>query len=245
MTIKTTVAVLATAVLASSSLSAQRSRDLPRDGACFYKDANFRGDYFCAEAGDDLSSMPSGANNEVSSIRIFGRVNVRVFEDSRYRGASLRFDSDVRDLQGESFNDKISSIEIERLSNRGSSNSGRSGSGSPELIIRRAYQDILGRDPDPEGLRTYRSKIIDDGWTERDVRESLRKSAEYREKGTMTREKAEEIVRRAYLNVLEREPDSGSTGWVDRVLRDRWTQQDVERELRKSPEYRNKKPKSL
>jgi hypothetical protein len=243
MTIKTAILVLATTVFGSSSLVAQRSRDVPRDGACFYEDANYRGDYFCAEAGEDLSSMPPGANNKVSSIRIFGRVDLRVFEDSRYRGASLRVDSDVRDLQSESFNDKISSIEIERRSGRGSSGGGRSGSANPELIIRRAYRDILGRDPDADGMRSYRSKIIDDGWTERDVREDLRKSAEYRDKTTMTREKAEGIVRRAYLNILEREPDSESRGWVDRVLRDRWTQQDVERELRKSPEYRSRKPK--
>lgn len=241
MTINTTGVVLAISMLVTTAVSAQRSRDLPRDGACFYKDANYRGDYFCAEAGEDLSSMPSGANNEVSSIRIFGRVDIRVFEDSRYRGASLRFDADVRDLQNENFNDKISSIEIERRSNRGSYGGGRPGSGQPELIIRRAYQDILGRDPDPDGMRSYRSKIIDDGWTERDVREDLRKSAEYREKTTMTRAKAEEIVRRAYLNILEREPDPESRGLVDRVLRDKWTQQDVERELRKSPEYRKKK----
>jgi Beta/Gamma crystallin len=243
MTIETAILVLAAAVFGSPSLVAQRSRDLPRDGACFYKDANYRGDFFCAEAGEDLSSMPSGANNEVSSIRIYGRVDIRVFEDSRYRGASLRVDSDLRDLQSEGFNDKISSIEIERRSGRGSSGGGRSGPANPELIIRRAYQDILRRDPDADGMRSYRSKIIDDGWTERDVREDLRRSAEYRDKTTMTREQAEGIVRRAYLSVLEREPDSESRGWVDRVLRDRWTQQDVERELRKSPEYRSRKPK--
>ena len=55
----------------------------------------------------------------------------------------------------------------------------------------------------------------------------------------MTRGKAEDIVRRAYQNVLRREPDSGSRGYVDRVMRNKWTQGDVERELRKSPEYRN------
>jgi hypothetical protein len=240
MLTRAAMVALAVAALASSSIAAQR---LPRDGACFYKDANYRGQYFCAEAGEDLSSIPSGSNNEISSIRIFGRAEVTVFEDSRFRGESLRVDSDVRDLQGEDFNDKISSLQIERRSRGNSSGgSGRSGSANPELIIRRAYQDILGRDPDPAGMRAYRSHIIDDGWTERDVREDLRKSPEYREKTTMTREKAEEIVRRAYLAVLEREPDPASRGYVDKVLRDKWTQQDVERELRKSPEYRNKKP---
>jgi hypothetical protein len=41
--------------------------------------------------------------------------------------------------------------------------------------------------------------------------------------------------------VLKREPDPGSRGFVERVLRDRWSQQDVERELRQSAEYRNKR----
>jgi len=53
----------------------------------------------------------------------------------------------------------------------------------------------------------------------------------------MTYPKAQEVVRQAYLNVLRREPDSGASGYVNKVYRDHWTQQDVERELRKSPEY--------
>jgi hypothetical protein len=107
--------------------------------------------------------------------------------------------------------------------------------------VRRAYQDILDREPDPAGLRQFRSRIIDDEWTEAQVRDALRNSAEYREKSTMTYPKAQDIVRRAYLSVLKREPDPGSVGFVGRVLRDHWTQQDVERELRNSPEYRNKR----
>jgi TorA maturation chaperone TorD len=107
-----------------------------------------------------------------------------------------------------------------------------------DRIVRRAYQDILDREPDEAGLRQYRSRIIDDGWSEAQVREALRKSPEYRQKNTMTRQKAQEIVRRAYLAVLKREPDAGSRGYVDRVLREKWTQSDVERELRRSPEYR-------
>jgi hypothetical protein len=81
--------------------------------------------------------------------------------------------------------------------------------------------------------------MIDDGWSEAEVRESLRKSPEYRQKSVMTPAKAQDIVRRAYQNVLKREPDPGSQGYVDRVLRDHWSQEDVERELRKSDEYRN------
>jgi len=215
----------------------------PRAGACFYQDANYRGPYFCVEAGDDLDSLPSGANDQVSSIRVFGRTQVTVYKDRRFRGESMQFDANVRDLDRENFNDTISSIEIDGRSfggNRGRGNRPAGGQ-NPEVIVRRAYQDILERDPDPAGMRIYRSHIIDDGWTEQQVREDLRNSREYRERNTMTRAKAEEIVRRAYLAVLNREPDAnGSRGYINSILRDGWTQQDVERELRRSPEYREK-----
>ena len=112
----------------------------------------------------------------------------------------------------------------------------------PDKIIRRAYQDVLGRDPDAGGLRQYRSRIMDDRWSEEQVRESLRSSPEFREKITMTQEKAEAIVRAAYQAVLKREPDAaGSRGYINSVLRDKWSQQDVERELRKSDEFRNRR----
>jgi len=109
-----------------------------------------------------------------------------------------------------------------------------------EKIVREAYKDILDRDPDAAGLRTYKNHILRDDWDERQVRDALRKSPEYRKKGTITRAQAEEIVRRAYQSVLGRDPDAGSRGYIDRILRDHWTEDDVARELRKSPEYRNK-----
>jgi len=47
---------------------------------------------------------------------------------------------------------------------------------------------------------------------------------------------------RAYRNVLGRDPDpAGLEGYVQGVLRKKWTEADVERELRKSDEYRNKR----
>jgi hypothetical protein len=248
--LKKAIVCFATGALLSTSSTATAQFSgggpTPSEGACFYRDANYRGQYFCVAAGDDVSTMPSGANDRVSSIRIFGRAEVTVFEGARFRGESLRFDSNVRDLESEDFNDAISSIQVEGRSSgggRGRGNRRSSGSqASPEVIIRRAYQDILERDPDPAGMRTYRSHIIDDGWTEQDIRDALRKSPEYREKTTMTRAKAEEIVRQAYLSILKREPDPASQRYVNNVLRDKWTQQDVERELRKSPEYRGRKP---
>jgi hypothetical protein len=237
-----------TVLATSSTAMAQRwgREGVPRDGVCFYKDPNFNGDYFCARSGDNFASVPDGMNDRISSIRIFGRAEVTVFKDIRFAGRSSRFDNDIRNLKNEGWNDLISSIRVRSASGGGFG--GRPGGGSygrptedPDRIVRRAYEDILQREPDSSGLRQYRSRIIDDGWTEAQVRDALRNSREYREKSSMTPARAQDIVRRAYLAVLKREPDPGSRGFVEKVLRDHWSQQDVERELRQSPEYRNKR----
>ena len=151
----------------------------------------------------------------------------RKMEDERWSDGDLR-----REIRRE--------VREDRREDRRDDRRERRDSRDVERIVRRAYQDILQREPDEAGMRLYRSRILDDGWTEQQVREALRKSPEYRELTTMTRPKAQEIVRRAYLNVLNREPDAASRGYVDRVFKDKWTQADVERELRKSPEYRQR-----
>jgi len=50
----------------------------------------------------------------------------------------------------------------------------------PDAKTTRAYRKVLGRDPDPSGLESYRRKIVDKGWSEQDVESDLRRSAEYR-----------------------------------------------------------------
>lgn len=112
---------------------------------------------------------------------------------------------------------------------------------SADRIIQRAYQDILGRKPDSSGLMEYRNQMMHHGWDDHDVREALKRSPEYRQKNTMTRAQAEQIVNRAYRSVLGREADpQGMEGFVQRVLRDHWSESQVARELRNSDEYRNK-----
>ena len=238
---------------ASSTATAQRwgQEPEPREGACFYEDPGYGGDYFCLRAGETLDSLPSRMNDRISSIRTFGNTEVRVFRDYGFEGTSARFDYDVSNLRQGNWDNRISSVEVRQAGDRGQRDYGYNGRSvrAPERadrIVRRAYEDLLSREPDQEGLRTYRSRIIDDGWSESDVRDSILRSAEYREKtseyrdyGT-TRERAQDIVRRAYLSVLNREPDPQSRGYVEKVLRDQWTQQDVERELRQSAEYRNR-----
>jgi hypothetical protein len=241
-------AVMAVLMFTSTATAQRWGRERsPRDGVCFYKDKNFRGDYFCVAAGDELSRVPDDMNDKITSVRIFGRAEVIVFRDIRFDGNSTRFDRDIDNLKDVGWNDLISSIRVRQTggffgggNRRDSGGFGRNRAEDVDRIVRRAYQDLLEREPDPTGMRLYRSRMLDEGWTEAQVRESIRDSREYRERSTMTYARAQEIVRRAYLAILRREPDPASRGYVDRVMKDHWSQQDVERELRKSPEYRNK-----
>lgn len=116
--------------------------------------------------------------------------------------------------------------------------SARGRSFQPDTVIRSAYQDILGRDPDPEGLRNYRDKMIREGWSERDVREALRTSPEY---ASMDRRhaSADRIIQRAYQQILGREPDpSGMETYRRNIVENGWDEQDVRQALLRSPEYR-------
>ena len=118
---------------------------------------------------------------------------------------------------------------------------------SADRIIRRAYQDVLKREPDPSGLDTYRRAILENGWDEQDVRQALRRSDERRGlrgggPGTRGQDHATQVVRNAYLAVLHREPDAtGLRDYRARVVQDNWSQADIEKTLRDSPEYRRMK----
>jgi TorA maturation chaperone TorD len=113
---------------------------------------------------------------------------------------------------------------------------------SADRIIRRAYEDILGREPDPEGLQTFRRHIVEDGFDEHDVRQALARSPEKRQRQVISEAEAADMVRRAYRAVLNREPDAtGMRDYTARVLRDHWNDQQITDELRKSEEYRRKR----
>ena len=83
----------------------------PSNGACFYRDANYRGNSFCMNAGENLQNVGDRFNDQISSIRVFGRARVVVHENKNFRGASRTFKGDVSNLVGR-FNDKITSIEM-------------------------------------------------------------------------------------------------------------------------------------
>jgi hypothetical protein len=86
------------------------NQPVPREGACFYRDADFRGQYFCAPRGATYTSLPSGFNDRISSVRVFG-AEVRIFQDRNFGGRSTEIRSDVPNLRG-SWRDKVSSLRV-------------------------------------------------------------------------------------------------------------------------------------
>ena len=206
-----------------------------------YEDAEYRGERLVLYPGDsleNLSGMTFGdggrLNDRISSIRVEGGAEVYVHADARFRGAVMRLTENVRDLTGRllpgsvstSWNDRISSLRVEARRRD-------EPKADPDTVIKRAYLDLLGREPDPAGARDYRSLIIDQGWTEMMVRDNIRRSDEFRREG------ADWIVRRAYLDVLGREADpDGLRLYRGKVLDKSWTEGDVRDALRKSDEYR-------
>jgi hypothetical protein len=325
------VAVLGVSTLVTTETANAQPRwgrpRTPTAGACFYRDPNFRGSYFCAGPGEDIAFVSGLMNNQISSIRMFGDTEVTIFQDQRFSGRWTRLEGNVRDLRREGWNDRLSSV---RLSsgygrNRGEYGDRRSGSGigrietgewqdnrgdrgdrgdrrdgsgigridptdrrdgsgigrydpndrrdsqgnirtdptdrrdgtvsgrrpgeNADVIVRRVYQDVFQREPDAQGLALYRNNLNNENWSEQDVRNALVQSAEYRQRAAAVQQNqqnpqrlAEELVARAYRAVLGREPDPASRVYVDKVLRERWNEADVSRELRNSPEYRIKHP---
>ena len=82
----------------------------PREGACFFKDRDFRGQYFCLPRGASYASMPRGFNDQISSVRLFGAQAV-LFADDDFGGRTARLNSDATNLKG-SWRDRVSSIRV-------------------------------------------------------------------------------------------------------------------------------------
>jgi hypothetical protein len=232
---------------------AQPREDEPRDRrehgprVIVYQQANYRGDSLVLYPGDspaDLSDLRFGdgdrVNDAISSIRIERGAEIYVYEHAGFRGHAMHLTESVRDLTTRllpgsvtaSWNDRISSLRVERTEEP---RRGAPPRPDPEAIIKRAYQDLLLRDPDPTGLRTYRELILDQGWTEPMVRDHIRQGDEFKREG------ADRIIRRAYLEVLGREPDAGGLKQYHRALLEKdWTEDDVRADLKRSEEYRRK-----
>ncbi len=91
-----------------------------RGGACFYKDRDFGGDFFCLRRGESRESLGS-YGDDISSIRVFGGARVMFYDDRNFRGRRGGTGGDVSDLRGlpvqgkpgHTWNNRISSVAVQ------------------------------------------------------------------------------------------------------------------------------------
>jgi hypothetical protein len=128
---------------AASQFGGDRDRGRNEDRVCFYKDIRYQGVEQCFAAGDSLATLQS-LNGQTSSIRIYGRATVTVWDDTNFRGHTTVFASSVPDLgqvrlESKSWNDRIQSLQV-------SSGPGRPGGGP-------AFGAPLPPNPTPQANR--------------------------------------------------------------------------------------------
>lgn len=247
--------VLVTAFV-SSALADPRDDEHRRGGeprVILYEKAGYRGDSLTLYADEGFENLERvnfeggrRANDRISSIRGEGGAVLLAYEHAGFRGQVIRVTESIRDLADRalpdavgSWNDRISSLRVE-AGGRGRGDGRGHDRGRPdrvdyEKVIARAYEDILLREPDPEGLRYFRGLMIDQGWTEQMVRAHIRKSDEFR--GPVINQ----MIERAYRDLLGRQPDlSGLDHFRNQLLDHGLTEQGLRDALRRSDEFRRR-----
>src|SRR5262245_58201102 len=101
-----------------------RNDNRDSDRVCFYRDVEYQGPSWCYRPGDELADLRN-RGDEISSIRIYGRARVIVYDMNEFMGASDEFDMDVPDLRlrvmegRRNWNDRIDSFQVMAFNRRG------------------------------------------------------------------------------------------------------------------------------
>jgi hypothetical protein len=86
----------------------------PSGPVCFYADANYGGDSFCASA--DSSWVSTTWNDRISSVTVQPGYEVDLYADINYGGGVLKLTANNANLTAASFNDAASSFHLLKLS---------------------------------------------------------------------------------------------------------------------------------
>jgi hypothetical protein len=122
------------ALTPQSQAAPQQGRDRGRssgDRVCLYKDIQYQGMEQCYSVGDSIATLQS-FSGRTSSIRIYGRAVVTVWDDTNFRGHTTVFSQSVPDLgqvrlEGKSWSDRISSLQVAAEGGGGFGRPGNSG----------------------------------------------------------------------------------------------------------------------
>jgi hypothetical protein len=89
-------------------------------GACFYKEINYAGEYFCMRRGETYPNLPPGYNDRISSIKVIRGAEVTIFNDSNFGGRRGTTRRDIANMKAwrtqddpsRTWNDRISAIQV-------------------------------------------------------------------------------------------------------------------------------------
>jgi len=117
---------------ADAAVQFGRTNDRRGDQVCVYKDINYQGAEQCYSGGGEMGNLGTQSRS-ISSIRIYGRATVTVYENTAFRGHSAQFTSDVADLGQRMMSGNTPwSDHIESLRT-----TGVSGTAGPDVVERR------------------------------------------------------------------------------------------------------------
>lgn len=225
-------------------LGALQAQPPPPGRVLLFADPNYRGEVLILAAGETIDNLAYVRdsrgkvwNDRISSVRIEGPVILTVFEHANFRGAMTTITRNSADLATLSRGDRghsdwsnvISSLRAQPIApatpvfikwNRRDA----------ERAVRAAYHDILGREPDDAGLREYRDRLMDRGWSEDQLRDNLRRSAEFRNRDLNA------VVRKIYREVLGRDPDPSGLATYVRRLEGGMSEAELRADLKRSGE---------
>jgi hypothetical protein len=93
-----------------------RDRNRDEDRVCVFRDVQYQGIQQCFKVGSSVSNLES-RNGQASSIRIYGRATVTVWDETNFRGHTTAFSSSIPDLgqlrlESKSWNDRIQSLQV-------------------------------------------------------------------------------------------------------------------------------------
>ncbi len=235
---------LAAALVGLAAAGAWAQPVTPPGRVLLFPEPNYRGEPLVVEVGsavDNLANLRSGGrqwNERISSVRFEGSVILVLYADAYFHGATATLTRDAADLSALSlgsrkdanWDNRISSLRVEPIE-RAAPVFIHWDRPAAERAVRAAYHDILGRDPDQDGLRKYRDRLVKQGWTEDQLRDNLRDSDEFRHRDV------EAIVRKVYRDVLGRDPDPSGHDSYTRSLRNGMSEAEFRADLKRSSEY--------
>ncbi len=238
---------LAAALVAVSATGLQAQPLTPHGRVLLFPEPNYHGDPLVVEAGaaiENLEAVRNGGrpwNDRISSVRIEGAVILVLYTDAYFHGAAATLTRDAADLtalslgdrHGTNWDNRISSLRVEPVEHAAPVFIHWERAGA-ERAVRAAYRDILGREPDERGLKQYRERLMEHGWTEDELRDNLRHSDEFRHRDV------DAIVRKVYREVFGRDPDASGRESYTRSLRNGMSEAEFRADLKRSPEYRTK-----